>query len=514
MRIRFPVLVLALVVASVGLSVGAPAAHAAWAVTGIDVSHWQGDIDWTAVAGDERVDFAIIKATEGRSYVDPEFATNATGALANGIVIGAYHVWTPSDSLADARKEADHYLDVAAPAAGNVIPTLDMELNRIPQGLTPDQLLAWARAWVNRVTNRLGARPMVYGSQYLFETKLANTTWFADHGIKLWFAWPRTPLPETMPANDWQGQGWTFWQWTWSGSIDGIEGNVDRDRFAGSNLVTAKIASITAQPGAGGTIADGAGRLDCAAGSTCTELYSPGDVIQLTAAPADGYQLVSWGGACTSAGAAPTCTLTSLGSKTVTATFEHPLTVTVDGDGIGKIMSSPAGIDCPGTCDATFPAGSTVTLTATPDQWSGLTWSGDCTGSDPNGCAVTMDAPRAVTATFEDVEPATATIQPPRVRSGPVRVSFDEPVHRVTKDNVVVRPKGGSKLDGTLRCFRANGTRTPCATGLVRLAVFDPSSYLQWNRTYVAIVNPVGIAPIVDRAGKPTPRTRVTFSYA
>ena len=60
---------------------------------------------------------------------------------------------------------------------------------------------------------------MVYGSQYLFQTMLGNTTWFADHGYRLWFAWPRTPLPKSMPAHDWQGQGWTFWQHSWTGRV-------------------------------------------------------------------------------------------------------------------------------------------------------------------------------------------------------------------------------------------------------------------------------------------------------
>ena len=90
------------------------------------------------------------------------------------------------------------------------------------------------------------------------------------------------------------------------------------------------------------------------------------------------------------------CSLTALGNKTVTATFSHRLRVHVDGNGGGAVVSTPAGISCPGTCSATFAPGASVTLTAAPDAWSGITWTGDCSGSDPNGCAVTMDQPREV----------------------------------------------------------------------------------------------------------------------
>ncbi|MBI3647932.1 MAG: hydrolase, partial [Actinobacteria bacterium] len=68
---------------------------------GIDVSHWQGKIDWTKVAADG-VTFAIVKATEGRNYVDPMYATNAAGATANGIAVGAYHFASPGPQQGDA----------------------------------------------------------------------------------------------------------------------------------------------------------------------------------------------------------------------------------------------------------------------------------------------------------------------------------------------------------------------------------------------------------------------------
>src|SRR5262249_5104026 len=64
---------------------------------GVDVSHWDGAIDWSKVAGSGRA-FAIAKATEGTSFLDPQFHTNWTGMKSAGLVRGAYHFFRPADS--------------------------------------------------------------------------------------------------------------------------------------------------------------------------------------------------------------------------------------------------------------------------------------------------------------------------------------------------------------------------------------------------------------------------------
>jgi len=354
---------------------------------------------------------------------------------------------------------------------------------------------------------------MIYGSITMFTERLANSTWFADNGYPLWLArWGDLPSP--LPANDWQGQGWTFWQWdvTDAGTVPGITTRIDRDRYIGTDLTYASIASITAQPAEGGSITDSSGKISCAQTTTCTALYNPGDAIQLTATPAPGYEFAEWGGACASSGSEPTCSLTTLGTKTVTATFSYRLTVTVAGHVPGHVTSSPAGIDCPGTCSALMPIGTTVTLTATTSVWSGVTWSGDCSGTDPTGCSVLMDQKRDVTATFRDLAPPTATITPPGARDAPVRVSFDQPVHHVTTRNLLVRPAGGKKLEARIACFAKSGNRTDCGTGNVRLAVLRPTVRLRAHLRYVAIVDPAGVPPIRDGAGNPTPRTKQSFT--
>ncbi len=518
MRLRFPALLLAvvLVVGSMTSTLaenrdGSEPLAGAYPVRGIDVSHYQGTIRWARVASDD-VRFAILKATEGRHYKDPTFKDNAYGATLAGVPIGAYHVWTPSRSADDAKMEANHFVHAAAPGVGNVLPVLDMEMNRIPKGMPAGVLLDWARVWLNRVAVRTGVRPMVYGSQYLFQTMLGNSTWFADHGFPLWFAWPRTPLPKSMPAHDWQGQGWTFWQYSWTGRIKGIDGDVDRDKFAGTNLQTALISQITAQPGTGGSIADATEKISCDATLTCSALYNPKDLVTLTATPNTGYSFVSWGGACAGAGSTSTCNIAALGAKTVTATFSYTLKVKIAGKVPGRVASSPAGVGCPGDCSAAFGPGATVDLNAATDRWAGVTWSGDCSGTDPHGCTVTMDQPRTVVATFHDLGPATAHLNAPAHRTDPLRVSFDEPVHRLTTKNVVLRPKHGHAVAASLRCFNVNGTRTSCATGNVRRATLVPKSPLDRGKTYNAIIDPAGVAPVVDRVRNAVALTRATFS--
>lgn len=198
---------------------------------GIDVSHWQGTIDWARVAR-SKVRFAIGKATEGQTYSDPTYGTNRSGAKAAGITWGAYHYARPDTSANDALAEADHYVDTAALAAGDLIPALDLEDSG---GLSAADLTTWVRTWVERVADRTGAKPMIYTTASFWRTELADSTWFADNGYTLWIANWGVSKP-AVPASSWAGHGWTFWQYSSTGSVPGISGSVDLDRFNGRSL--------------------------------------------------------------------------------------------------------------------------------------------------------------------------------------------------------------------------------------------------------------------------------------
>jgi GH25 family lysozyme M1 (1,4-beta-N-acetylmuramidase) len=226
---------------------------------GIDVSHYQHEIDWTQVAA-SGIRFAFQKATEGTGYVDPTYATNRAGATANGIVFGAYHFARPDLHPFDPVPEADHFVDTAQLGQGNLLPVLDLERSG---DLSQEELTAWIIGWLNRVYERTGVRAIVYTSPNGWLNRTGDTTAVADSGYTtLWVAHWDTPTPR-VPANDWQANGWTFWQYSNCESIPGIEGCVDGDWFDGLDLTpytipspdtTAPVASLATPTGVVGPV--------------------------------------------------------------------------------------------------------------------------------------------------------------------------------------------------------------------------------------------------------------------
>lgn len=199
---------------------------------GIDVSHYQGAIDWTQVPGSGRR-FVVIQATVGETYVDPTYATNHAGARAVGLPIAAYHFAWPLDLPNDAVIQADWFAQNAALLPGDLIPALDLEQTG---GLSTAALQAWVGAWLGEVYARLGVRPMIYTSPSFWANSMGDTSMFADQGFSvLWVAHWFTSSP-TIPGNNWGGHGWTFWQYSNCGTVAGISGCVDLDRYNGSDL--------------------------------------------------------------------------------------------------------------------------------------------------------------------------------------------------------------------------------------------------------------------------------------
>src|SRR4051812_2490353 len=141
-------------------------------VKGVDVSHFDGTIDWAAARRDG-VAFAIIKATEGTSFVDNHFATNWTKTRANGIIHGAYHFFRPkSDPVA----QADFFVQVAgSPKSGDLPPVIDLE---VTDGLTAAQVAAGARTFLQRVQQKTGRVPMIYTSVRVFNSLLGGPAGF------------------------------------------------------------------------------------------------------------------------------------------------------------------------------------------------------------------------------------------------------------------------------------------------------------------------------------------------
>ncbi len=201
---------------------------------GIDVSHWQGTIDWAEVKASGRT-FAFAKATEGIGFEDSSYDENRVGAMAAGMKFGAYHFARPGSN--DPVAEADWFVDTAKLQHGMLLPVLDLELTG---GLSSAALTSWVKAWLARVDQRIGAKPMIYTSPSFWRNAMGDSRWFADNGYAmLWIAHWDVTSP-SVPASNWGGRSWTFWQYSDSGTVPGVPARVDVDlyRFASFSAVT------------------------------------------------------------------------------------------------------------------------------------------------------------------------------------------------------------------------------------------------------------------------------------
>jgi GH25 family lysozyme M1 (1,4-beta-N-acetylmuramidase) len=200
---------------------------------GIDVSHWQGTIDWNKVRASGKK-FVYMKASENTSFVDNKYATNRAAAKAAGLLVGAYHFAQPGTGAGDAVAEADHFINTARPVRGELIPVLDLE---VTNGLGSTALQSWTKSFLNRVYERTGIRAAIYVSPSFWSTKMGNSSWFANSGYKvLWVAHWTTSGTPSVPAENWGGYGWTFWQYTSDGTVPGISGRVDLNRYKGTDF--------------------------------------------------------------------------------------------------------------------------------------------------------------------------------------------------------------------------------------------------------------------------------------
>ena len=210
--------------AGLGAFAGAGPAAAAAPIHGIDVSSWQGQVDWATVGRTGRA-FAFAKATEGQTFVDSTFAANRLGMAAAGLALrGFYHFARPDRNSAAA--EATHFLRTVGSLAPGEVAVLDLEVAPGP-GVGD-----WAAEWLARVAQATGRTPILYSYQsYLYSIPTARLT-----GYPLWVAaWGADDgsIPATPPRTD-RWSRWTWWQYTSNATVAGVSGRVDDSIFVGS----------------------------------------------------------------------------------------------------------------------------------------------------------------------------------------------------------------------------------------------------------------------------------------
>jgi lysozyme len=202
-------------------------------LSGIDVSHNNGPIDWSQIANAQtNLTFAFAKATEGTGFTDPQFSANWSGIAAAGLLRGAYHFFHPE---LDPTLQAQNFL-AALTAANNGSPILVtndlpaiLDVERVTTA-SPSTLCAALQTFLTLVEAATGRTPILYTNHYYWQTYTAACTDFAAY--PLWVAEYGVPAPRALPA------GWadyTFWQYTQTlPALPGTTTPLDANYFNGT----------------------------------------------------------------------------------------------------------------------------------------------------------------------------------------------------------------------------------------------------------------------------------------
>ena len=195
-------------------------------VHGVDVSRYQGQIDWPRAAG-SGVSFAFLKATEGGDRLDPAFQENWRATQRAGIPRGAYHFYYFCTSAKD---QAAWFIRNVPAQPGALPPVLDIEWNHTSPTCRlrpdPETVRSDAAEFLRILTRHYGQRPIIYTTVDFWERNdMARLG-----GYEFWLR-----SVAAHPSENYAGHSWTFWQYTGTGLAPGFSGEVDLNAFAGSS---------------------------------------------------------------------------------------------------------------------------------------------------------------------------------------------------------------------------------------------------------------------------------------
>lgn len=193
------------------------------AVHGIDISRWQGNINWGQVRG-SGISFAFMKATEGGDHTDPNFMRYWREAGNARIPRGAYHYYYFCRS---GTEQARWFIRNVPRERGSLPPVLDIEWTNsrsCPRRPSPHEIKQQASIFLDIVGRHYGQRPIIYTTvDFYHENRLGDLR--GEFWLRSVAGHPRHVYP---------GQRWAFWQYTGTGIVPGIRGDVDLNAFAGS----------------------------------------------------------------------------------------------------------------------------------------------------------------------------------------------------------------------------------------------------------------------------------------
>ena len=186
-------------------------------VRGVDVSNYQGDIQWDILTQQD-VGFAFIKATEGSSFVDMSFEKNWAYAIDSGVLTGAYHFFSYDSSGA---AQAENFINIVPKIKGTLPPVIDVEFYGDKEANLPpyDQVYAELSSMLDILEEYYGVKPIIYTTQKAYNLYISEE-------FNAYPLWIRNIL--FKPS-----QEWTFWQYSNRGRLDGYNGD---ERFIDLNV--------------------------------------------------------------------------------------------------------------------------------------------------------------------------------------------------------------------------------------------------------------------------------------
>lgn len=194
------------------------------AVHGVDVSRWQGEIDWSKLRT-QGANFAFIKATDGGDHLDPMFKKNWRAAKAAGMRRGAYHFfyWCRT-----AGEQADWFIRNVPREPGALPPVIDVEYNgesSCKRRLSPERVREKMQVFMDKLEAHYGQRPIIYTAPDFYADNLQGA--FQNYPF-----WLRAVAQH--PSKVYPNRKWLFWQYSGSGLSHGVDGKIDLNVFHGS----------------------------------------------------------------------------------------------------------------------------------------------------------------------------------------------------------------------------------------------------------------------------------------